>query len=163
MVTKKICLIGAFCVGKTALIQRFVHSIFFDRYLSTLGVKISKKQLVIDGVELTMVIWDLEGKDDYASVNFSYLRGAMGLVIVADGTRLETLETALSLRGNSVELVGDVPNILLINKCDLEDQWEVNEAHMEAIKQRGVQVIKTSAKTGQGVEEAFALLAQLML
>ena len=75
MVTKKICLIGAFCVGKTALIQRFVHSIFSDRYLSTLGVKISKKQLVIDGVELTMVIWDLEGKDDYASVNFSYLRG----------------------------------------------------------------------------------------
>ena len=66
MLNKKICLIGAFCVGKTALIQRYVYSIFSERYLSTLGVKISKKQITVDGVELTMVIWDLEGKDDYA-------------------------------------------------------------------------------------------------
>ena len=163
MLTKKICLIGAFCVGKTALIQRYVYSIFSERYLSTLGVKISKKQVVVNGVELTMVIWALEGKDDYASVNYSYLRGAMGLLIVADGTRLDTLETALTLRDNSAELLGDVPSLVLINKTDLKPHWEIRDSHIEEVRRRGIEVLLTSAKTGEGVEEVFEHLAQMML
>ena len=163
MLNKKICLIGAFCVGKTALIQRYVYSIFSERYLSTLGVKISKKQITVDGVELTMVIWDLEGKDDYASVNFSYLRGAMGLLVVADGTRLETLETALTLRDNSAELLGDIPSVLIINKADLRPHWEITDSHIEEVKRRGFEVLLTSAKTGDGVEEVFEHLARMML
>lgn len=163
MLNKKICLIGAFSVGKTALIQRYIYSIFSDRYLSTLGVKISKKQIVVDGVEVNLVIWDLEGKDDYASVNFSYLRGAMGLLIVADGTRLDTLETAMSLRSSSSELIGDVPSLMLINKLDLKESWEVQETHIEEVRRRGIDVITTSAKTGEGVEEAFSRLTRFML
>ena len=87
MISKKICMIGAFSVGKSALVERFVHSVFSDRYLSTVGVKISKKSICLDGVDLTMVLWDMEGKDDFADVHMSYLRGAMGFFAVADGTR----------------------------------------------------------------------------
>ena len=163
MISKKICMIGSFCVGKTALVQRFVYSIFSDRYLSTLGVKISKKEIAVGGHEINLVLWDLEGKDDYAGVNFSYLRGAMGIFVVADGTRLETLEAGLSLRSRSLELLGDIPNIFLLNKADIVDSWEVTEDHIAEMKRQGIELRLTSAKTGQSVDEAFSTLTEAML
>jgi GTPase SAR1 and related small G proteins len=62
MINKKICMLGSFSVGKTSMVQRFVYSVFSDNYLSTVGVKISKKQINIDGTDLNMVLWDLEGR-----------------------------------------------------------------------------------------------------
>jgi small GTP-binding protein len=161
MVSKKVCMIGAFSVGKSALVERFVHSVFSDRYLSTVGVKISKRVARIDGVDLSMVLWDMEGKDDFADVNMSYLRGAMGFFAVADGTRRETLDMALHLRELALATAGDVPHILLVNKTDLA--CEIPDDRLAALEGAGVPIIKTSAKTGQAVEEAFASLARAMM
>jgi small GTP-binding protein len=161
MISKKICMVGAFSVGKSSLISRFVNSIFSDRYLSTLGVKISKKGIVIDGVDLTLVLWDMEGKDDFSNVNMSYLRGSMGFFTVADGSRKETLNMALQLRKQALETAGDIPNFLIINKADLD--WEITEDQLAALETDGIHVIKTSAKTGCAVEEAFSLLARAMM
>jgi small GTP-binding protein len=161
MISKKICMIGAFSVGKSALIERFVHSIFSDQYLSTVGVKISKKIIKLNNTDITAVLWDMEGKDDFADVHMSYLRGAMGFFAVADGTRKETLTMALRLRELALETAGDVPHIILINKADLD--WEITEEQITALEVSGIQIIKTSAKTGQGVEEAFTTLARAMI
>lgn len=161
MISKKICMIGAFSVGKSSLVARFVHSLFSDRYLSTLGVKISKKTLTLDGEDISLVLWDMEGKDDFADVNMSYLRGAMGFFTVADGSRKETLSMALHLRKLALQTAGDVPNILLINKADLD--WEITEDQLAALETSSIHVIKTSAKTGHAVEEAFTRLATAML
>jgi small GTP-binding protein len=163
MITKKICMLGAFAVGKTALVQRYVHSIFSDRYLSTVGVKISKKNLVLDNREISLVLWDLEGKDAYTEVNISYLRGTMGFFVVADGTRRDTLDTALNLRTLALNLTGSVPHSLLLNKADLASTWEVTGEDLTALKEGGLAIFETSAKTGLGVEEAFVALAEGML
>ena len=164
MINKKICMLGSFAVGKTSLVQRFVHSIFSDRYLSTLGVKISKKELDLEGTPLTMVLWDLEGKDHYTEVNVSYLNGAMGFFVVADGTRRETLEIALELRNKALELVpGPVPHMLLLNKADLRANWEISQDDVREIVAMGLPVIETSALTGHGVEYAFAELGKATL
>jgi small GTP-binding protein len=161
MISKKVCMIGAFSVGKSALVERFVHSMFSDRYLSTVGVKISKKIVTLDGGDLTIVLWDMEGKDDFADVNMSYLRGAMGFFAVADGTRKETLDMALHLRKLALETAGEVPHVVLVNKSDLD--WEVSEEQLAALEASGIPVVKTSAKTGQTVEEAFLSLAKAMM
>jgi small GTP-binding protein len=161
MISKKVCMIGAFSVGKSALVERFVHSIFSDRYLSTVGVKISKKIVRLDGDDMTIVLWDMEGKDDFADVNLSYLRGAMGFFAVADGSRKETLNMALHLRKLALETAGEVPYVVLINKADLD--WEISEDQIAALEASGVPVIRTSAKTGQAVEEAFLSMARAML
>jgi small GTP-binding protein len=163
MLNKKVCMLGAFAVGKSALVQQYVYSIFSDSYLSTVGVKISKKSLDLDGQDMTLVLWDLEGKDDYVDVNISYLRGAMGFFVVCDGTRLETLGVALTLRDLAVDLVGPVPHAVLVNKADLADKWEISEAHLAALTEKGIRVLKTSAKTGFAVEDAFSGLARDML
>jgi GTPase SAR1 and related small G proteins len=163
MINKKVCMLGAFAVGKTALIQQYVHSIFTDRYLSTVGVKISKKVLKVGEQDMTIVLWDLEGKDDYADVHISYLRGSMGFFVVADGTRKETLDIALSLRILALDLIGPVPHALLVNKADLAPSWEITDEQLKALEQMGMVVTRTSAKTGLAVNESFQSLAESML
>jgi small GTP-binding protein len=163
MINKKMCMLGAFAVGKTALVQQYVHSIFSDRYLSTVGVKISKKDLCLDGKDVSLVLWDLEGKDLYTEVKTTYLRGAMGFFVVADGTRRETLDDALKLRDMALAVTGPVPYFLLVNKADLSTGWEVTRRDVDALLAEGIKVFATSARTGQNVEEAFLALTRDML
>ena len=163
MIQKKICMLGGFAVGKTSLVARYVSSIFSDKYLSTVGVKIDKKQLNVDGKDVMLMLWDIYGQDDFQTVQASQLRGMSGYLLVVDGTRRATLETARQLQAKATEAVGPVPFILLLNKLDLAAQWEIDEPAFFKLVEEGWRVVRTSAKTGEGVEEAFDLLARAML
>ena len=156
---KKICLIGAFAVGKTSLVRRFVHSIFSEKYHTTVGVMIDKKHVIVNGLPVDLIIWDLHGEDDFQSVRMSYLRGASGCFYVADGTRRATLDTALNLRKRVHEAIGPTPSVLAINKCDLYTQWEIDARTLAQLEADNLCVIQTSAKTGEYVETAFHRLA----
>ena len=98
MLKKKICMVGQFGVGKTSLVRRFVDSIFDERYLTTLGVKIDRKDVTLDDKSLTLMLWDLAGEDELAQLNMSHLRGASGYILVADGSRAATLAKAVELQ-----------------------------------------------------------------
>lgn len=163
MIKKKICLIGAFAVGKTSLAQQYLHSIFSEKYHTTVGVKIDKKSINIDGRSVDLIIWDLHGEDDFQSVRMSYLRGASGCLYVVDGTRRATLDVALALQARVEQAIGTVPSILAINKCDLDAQWEIDDQTMESLRHKAFHIIFTSAKTGHRVESAFFELAARML
>lgn len=144
--------------------MRYVNSIFGEKYHTTVGVKIDKKQLVTDGEEITLMIWDLAGQDDLTRLRTSYLRGVSGYVIVADGTRPFSLNTAINMHKEAREYTGDVPFIVAINKADLrEEQWQVEEEQLKALEDDGATIILTSAKTGDGVEEMFQKLTQDIL
>lgn len=162
MIQKKICLLGTSGVGKTSLVAQFVRSMFSEKYLTTVGVKIDKKVLQVDGADVTLVIWDLAGDDDFQRLQTSYLRGTSGYLLVADGTRRVTLEQALELQKRVATSLGAAPFVLALNKADLASQWEVDDAQMAALAAENFTVIKTSAKEGAGVEETFALLARQM-
>ena len=161
-VRKKICLLGSFAVGKTSLVRRFVHSIFSERYLTTVGVRIEKKTMEFGGRELSLVVWDLSGEDEFNTVQVSYLRGASGYLLVADGTRPETLETAEELRQRVERELGVLPCVLTLNKADLMQDWVLEQNAIDRVA-RGNPIIKTSAKTGDGVEEAFRALARQVM
>jgi len=98
MIQKKICMLGSFAVGKTSLVSRYVTSIFSDKYLSTVGVKVDKKVITVAEEEVTLVLWDLYGEDGFQTVQKSYLRGAAGYLLVVDGTRFETFAAARELQ-----------------------------------------------------------------
>ena len=159
----KICVIGAYAVGKTSLVARFTQGIFSEQYLTTLGVKIDRKVLAMDGLELRLVVWDMAGEDEFAKVNVSYLQGANGYLLVVDGTRDGTLTVARALERRVREAVGPLPFVVLANKCDLEEEWEVRRGDLRAMVSDGWTVHKTSAKTGEGVDEAFTALARLIV
>lgn len=166
-VQKKICMLGAAAVGKTSLVRRFVKGIFSDQYTTTIGVKIEKKTVTTDGTAVHLLLWDINGEDRFQRVSTSYLRGAAGYLLVADGTRPETLETAHVLHQRAREAVGDVPFWLLINKADLEDDptanWAVSPATLSRHGLLDWPTLYTSAKEDTRVDTAFSSLAQAMI
>jgi len=163
MLKKKICMLGVYNVGKTSLVRSFVFSIFEDKYLSTVGVKIDKKPIEIDGQPIEFLLWDIAGEDDHFSVPPTYLRGASGYLLVIDGTRRATFDKALDLQQRTEAAVGPLPFIAVLNKVDLTDQWQLGPKDLAELDQRNWTFIKTSAKLGTGVEEAFTKLGQKIL
>jgi len=163
MIQKKICMLGASAVGKTSLVARFVKSVFDEKYHTSIGVKVDKKTVTVGREEMSLLLWDLYGEDEFQKLQESYLRGSAGYVLAADGTRRETLDRAVVLQSRAEEIVGKVPFVLVVNKADLADKWEVDDAALAALGKRGWPSFKTSAKTGAGVEEAFLALAASML
>jgi small GTP-binding protein len=156
-------MLGAFAVGKTSLVSQFVSSLFSEDYLTTVGVKIDKKTINVAGTDVMLMLWDIAGEDDLQSVRMSYLRGAAGILLVSDGTRPGTLETARSLLERAQGTIGAVPFVAVVNKNDLDDEWEVDPAVLDGLEDEGWTVVSTSAKTGEGVEEAFRRLAWRIL
>jgi len=153
-------MLGGFSVGKTSLVKRYVESVFSETYLTTVGVKFDKKTVALGDRPVSLILWDLAGEDDLASLRLSYLRGAAGYVLVADGTRPATLEIALSIRKRVEVDYGALPFAMLINKYDLQDQWAISEEKLEELRRDGWWVRPSSARTGEGVEDAFTDLAQ---
>jgi len=163
MVKRKICMLGAFSVGKTSLVSRFVHSLFSEKYHTTVGVKVDKAIVKVGGEDVALLIWDIYGEDDVQEVRMSYVRGAAGYLLVADGTRRDTLDIARRLRQRVEGDIGSIPFVLLLNKVDLTEAWAIDEDALNALRTEGWNVIGTSAKTGEGVEEGFSLLANALV
>lgn len=163
MLQKKVCMLGSFSVGKTSLVRRFVESIFSDAYLTTVGVKIDKKVIRSGEQEVTLVLWDIYGEDEFQRLRMSYLRGASGFLFVADGTRRATLDKVIAIKEETLKALGPVQFVLALNKADLVEQWQIEPEKENELISRGWNVIRTSAKTGEGVELAFSALTQAML
>lgn len=164
MLSKKVCMLGSFSVGKTSLVRRFVERTYFsDVYTTTIGVKVDKKVVRAGEEDLTMVLWDIHGDDVYQRIKMVNLRGMSGYLLVADGTRKQTLEDALALSDRVLHEMGRIPAVLLLNKCDLIADWEIDADREAKLAKDGWTVFRTSARTGDSVEEAYTHLAQSML
>ena len=159
-------MLGDFGVGKTSLVARFVHAVFSEKYVTTVGVKIDTKIIEAASPEqprLKLVLWDIAGKNALDSVKLSYLQGASGVVLVADGTRESTLRSALYLLMQARQETNDgLPAVLLVNKFDKLDDWEVTPSMLADLR-NSLPVFETSAMSGEGVEEGFKRLTQMLL
>ncbi len=159
-IKKKVCLLGDFAVGKTSLIRRFVEGQFDDKYLSTIGVKISRKTISYDSNTLELIVWDLAGGDDFSKMGANYLRGASGALIVCDLTRPSTIN-ALTYYTNQLRTFN--PEVALVfagNKVDLTAERAIKDEDLKNLADAlGGPCLLTSAKTGECVEDAFHLLA----
>jgi small GTP-binding protein len=163
----KICLIGEGAVGKTSLIRRFVLDEFDDKYLQTLGTKVSKRELEIPAngneaaIKVDMTIWDIMGQKGFRELlKDAYFYGAKGIIAVCDVTRRATLEELDDWIEGVYSVSGRVPIQFLANKADLEDKIAMNEKDLEqATKAYDSKYYFTSAKTGVNIAEAFRNLA----
>jgi small GTP-binding protein len=163
-----VCLLGDFAVGKTSLVRRFVHDLFDDKYMATIGVKVSRKTVAVPRgdavVELTMMLWDLAGSEEFNQVRASYLRGTAGAVLVCDLTRTETLESLRVYRDDLLSVDPNAQLVVVANKSDLTDQQRLTLAQVEAAaSELGASCYLTSAKTGAEVETVFRHLGRLLV
>ncbi|MBA3045103.1 MAG: GTP-binding protein [Euryarchaeota archaeon] len=168
-VKRKVLLIGDGAVGKTSLIRKFVTDRFDDKYITTIGAKITKKDLryKVQGGDmlLTLMIWDILGQKGYTGVQASSYRGAEGAMIVCDLTRKETLQSTVDYWIPELrKVVGEIPMIFVGNKCDLIDARQISEAELESTaKSFATQSYVSSAKTGENVEALFLKLGEVVL
>lgn len=167
-VNKKVCMLGDFAVGKTSLVKRFVFDRFDDKYISSIGVKVSRKSMVIprdaESVMLNMMLWDLAGSEEFSQVRASYLRGSSGAILVCDLTRPETLPNVTQYAHNLVTVSPSPSLVVVANKVDLQRSDSVTERKLaEIASQLNAPYFMTSAKTGQAVEAMFRALGQRLL
>lgn len=164
MMQRKVCLVGDFAVGKTSLFNQFVYTRFSDQYLSTVGVRVQRKVVTIEQTDLALILWDTEGGREQATIAASALRGAAGMVVVCDLSRVMTIlhteQYITQLRATNPAL----PIVLAGNKLDLVGENHAHVAVARRISQaHAVPLFLTSAHHGQQVEQLFAGLAQELL
>ncbi len=162
MIRKKICMLGATMVGKTSLVRQYVDSLFDEKYQQTIGVKIDKKTLFIESEEVRLMLWDIQGEDDSGSTRDAYLRGMDGYLLVVDSTRRETLIAANSIHTRVRDMMGPLPHVLVINKCDLSAESQIMDSDLQALSGDALSLVRTSARTGQHVESCFEQLASAL-
>ena len=163
MDTRKICVLGDFATGKTSLVARFVNHTFAETYHTTVGVKVETKDVVRDqGPVLRLAIWDVAGTGTPTELFLRYLRGMMGYLLVTDGTRLETLGRALELRAAVESQLPTIPRVHLVNKSDLGESQEIDDGRIARLATGDERWLRTSARTGANVEQAFNLLLEQM-
>jgi len=166
-ISKKVCLLGDFAVGKTSLVRRFVYNRFDDQYLSTIGVKVSRKTVVVprenDIVELTVMLWDLAGSQEFDNVRASYLRGAAGAVLVCDLGRGKTIDGLPSYVDELYKINPNAQITIAANKVDTIALPQLEVAHVEQMATRlNLPFFLTSAKLDAGVEDLFRQLGKLL-
>lgn len=168
---KKICLLGTFAVGKTSLVQRFVNDRFSDKYLTTIGISVSKKLMPpVDCGETggtaqhTFLIWDIAGLEKFDPVVMNYFRGASGALAIADLTRPETVYELAAIGNKFLSVNPKAALVAIGNKLDLmNDRTDTFSDYKRLAADFGSELILTSAKTGERVEGAFQLLSQKII
>lgn len=156
---KKVVLVGHFGVGKTSLVQQFVHSKFSEKYLTTIGVKIDKKEVILGEQKVTLLIWDIAGETNQQRIPPSYHLGAHGILYVFDLTRPSTYENLKDQLKYITEILPGTPLQVLANKSDLLTAHEITEI----LKSIDIEAKITSARTGVNVEQAFIDLTKAMI
>lgn len=169
----KICLVGEAAVGKTSLIRRYVLDQFEDKYITTLGAKVSKKELEFDvpesnmTVRTVMVIWDIMGEKTFRDLTKeAFFHGTKGVLAVCDLTRYNTLRELDDWVESVFGVVGEIPVIYAVNKVDLKDEVMVMYGESEldqATRAFNADYFYTSAKTGENVELVFEKLGERIL
>lgn len=163
LIQKKICMVGDFAVGKTSLVRRYVEGRFDDQYLSTIGVKISRKEIITENTIVRLVIWDVAGNGKIGNLINSYLMGTSGAFLICDLTRPNTIQS-LGQYKELVDSINHTPSLIILgNKVDLIGGRSALSFVEEVASDLKVPFIPTSAKTGEGVDAAFLALADKLL
>ncbi len=160
MISRKVILTGSFGVGKTSLFSRFIYKSFSDRYITTIGVKVDKKAMEVDGQEVSIILWDIAGEVTQDKVPRSYFLGASAIIYVFDLSRPSTYK---NIQVDIEYLKKVLPNAIIKivgNKIDLLEAAKIQEIQAELFYPTD---ILTSAKTGDNVESLFLSIGKAFI
>ena len=162
----KLVLIGDTCVGKSCILVRFSDDIFNDNYVTTIGVDFRFKTMVIKNKVAKIQIWDTAGQERYRSITTAYYRGAAAIIICCDCTNKESFNNVKNWIEEIAKYTDEntVDKIVFMNKCDLSDERTIKKDEIEKFeKENGIKVLEVSAKTGEGIDNAFEYIISKLI
>ncbi|XP_067863381.1 GTPase NRas [Heptranchias perlo] len=161
MTEYKLVVVGAGGVGKSALTIQLIQNHFVDEYDPTIEDSY-RKQVVIDGETCLLDILDTAGQEEYSAMRDQYMRTGEGFLCVFAINNIKSFADVHLYREQikRVKDSEDVPMVLVGNKCDLPARSVDTKQAQELARSYGIPFIETSAKTRQGVEDAFYTLVR---
>ena len=160
----KVVLTGDSGVGKTKLMQRYVHNEFHLDGSSTVGIEFAFRDVEINGKTIRIQVWDTGGQERYRCITNAYYRRAAGVVVVYDIGNRRSFESVPRWVAEAKEKTeGDVPILILANKCDLMARQVSREEGRQQAAQLSLPFFETSALDASNVTESFESLAKELL
>jgi small GTP-binding protein len=159
----RITMLGDSAVGKTSLISKFLNQNFDENYLTTIGKdRLEKKVVMEDGNEIKLIIWDTAGQERFHSIATSTIKGSHGIILTFDLTKKSSFKSLESWLNDIKENSNEVPVVIFGNKCDLFENYEVeNEEAKKFAERHNLQYFETSAKLNVNVQEGFNAIAKI--
>jgi small GTP-binding protein len=162
-IIKKVCVLGDPGVGKTSIINRYVKNVFSPEYLSTIGANISTKELELEPGKLIFSIWDIAGQQTSRSLGTSHYKGSEGVIYVYDLSSQDSYDGLINWEYQLKKSVEDAPHLILGNKLDLIEENEIPEKRLPVGFKFKSNFFMVSAKTSEGIEDAFKYLGEQIL
>lgn len=160
----KLLVIGEAGVGKTCILLRYTSDSFTNNHLPTIGIDFKLKLIKIDGYDIKLQIWDTAGQERFRTITQSYYKGAQGIILAYDVTDPKSFKNITNwIRQIDSHAQKNVHKVLVGNKCDKADRKIKEEEGKQLAEENDMTYFETSAKTGQGINEAFEYLAKLIL
>ncbi|XP_020858883.1 ras-related protein Rab-7b [Phascolarctos cinereus] len=163
----KLIIIGALGVGKTSLLNQYVHKTFYEDYQTTLGASILSKIIMVDNTTLKLQIWDTGGQERFRSMVSTFYKGSDGCILAFDVTDRDSFHALDTWRGDILQKTVPTeqvfPMVVLGNKIDLDDREVSQEKALDWCKEKDIPYFEVSAKNDINVEQAFELLARQAL
>ncbi|KAK2896350.1 hypothetical protein QQF64_006236 [Cirrhinus molitorella] len=160
----KVVVVGNGAVGKSSMIQRYCKGIFTKDYKKTIGVDFLERQIIVNGEDVRLMLWDTAGQEEFDAITKAYYRGAQACVLVFSTTDRESFEAISSWREKVEIEVGDIPTVLVQNKIDLLDDTVIKNEEAEGLAKRlKLRFYRTSVKEDLNVNEVFKYLADKYL
>ena len=161
----KIVFIGDTCVGKSCILVRFSDDVFNENYVTTIGVDFRFKTMIVKNKIAKIQIWDTAGQERYRSITTAYYRGAAAIIICCDSTNKDSFYNL----NNWIDEISkytdkEVDKLILMNKCDLVDDRQIDKSEMAKFeKENGIKIMEVSAKTGNGIDKAFEYIIEKLI
>jgi Ras-related protein Rab-7A len=163
----KVIILGDSGVGKTSLMNQYVHKRFSNQYKATIGADFLTKEVMIDDKLVTLQIWDTAGQERFQSLGVAFYRGADSCVLVYDVTDAKSFDNLESwmdefLVHAAPRNADTFPFVVLGNKADMASKRQVSVAKAKAwCNSKGdIPHFETSAKEALNVEQAFHTIAK---
>ena len=159
--TFKVTVIGDGRVGKTSLIKKFTKGKFQEDYIKTIGAQFSKFDAEISGDTIKLLFWDIAGQDEFFFLHPTFYRESRAAIIVysleENNVGKRSFEHITDWHEDIKKYCGDIPIVMFANKVDLIEENNLDKMNIqEVVKERDfLGYFLTSAKTGQGVIDAF--------
>ena len=165
----QLLIIGNSIVGKTSILTKYTSKSYTESYVATVGLDFFTKDETIENKIIRIKIWDTAGQERYKAITKCFFQRAQGIIIVFDVTNKRSFDDlkmwidSINSQSKLTEDLENMPIIIIGNKIDLPKRVIDKETALNFAKEQNLDYFETSAKTGEGIDNAMRDLVKKVM